>query len=77
MRISVNVGWVNSDTLSFGAEKLQDNLHTVSVVIKGQYLRSISVSATMGHGIKVNPKPNESRSVISWIKRVNMDIVLY
>lgn len=48
--------------VSFGAEKLMDNFQTLmSAVIKakpaaakGQYLRSVAVSSTMGPGIKVN-----------------------
>ena len=48
---------------SFGAEKLQENFDTLMGAIvkakpaaaKGQYLRSVTVSATMGPGIKVNP----------------------
>ncbi len=47
---------------SFGEEKLKDNFHTLmSAVIKakpaaakGQYLRSVSISSTMGPGIKIN-----------------------
>ncbi len=58
-----NIIHVPIGKVSFGAEKLQDNFHTLmSAVIKakpaaakGQYLRSISVSTTMGPGIKVNP----------------------
>lgn len=49
--------------ISFGTEKLVDNFHTLMEAIvkakpsaaKGQYLRSVVVSATMGPGIKVNP----------------------
>lgn len=48
---------------SFGTEKLLDNFQTLmSAVIKakpsaakGQYLKSVSISSTMGPGIKVNP----------------------
>ena len=48
---------------SFTEEQLSDNFHTLMSAIikakpaaaKGQYLRSISVSTTMGPGIKVNP----------------------
>jgi large subunit ribosomal protein L1 len=58
-----NIIHVPIGKVSFGKEKLQDNFHTLmSAVIKakpaaakGQYLRSISVSTTMGPGIKVNP----------------------
>lgn len=49
--------------VSFDAEKLRDNFHTLldaivkakPVAAKGQYLRSVVVSSTMGPGIKVNP----------------------
>ena len=58
-----NIIHVPIGKVSFGVEKLQDNFHTLmSAVIKakpsaakGQYLRSISVSTTMGPGIKINP----------------------
>jgi large subunit ribosomal protein L1 len=48
---------------SFGAEKLNENFQTLMEAIakakpaaaKGQYLRSVSVSSTMGPGIKINP----------------------
>lgn len=48
---------------SFGSEKLQDNFSTLLDAIikakpaaaKGQYLRSVSISSTMGPGIKINP----------------------
>ena len=48
---------------SFGAEKLGENFNALMEAIvkakpaaaKGQYLRSVTVSATMGPGIKVNP----------------------
>ncbi|HEY5586044.1 MAG TPA: 50S ribosomal protein L1 [Ruminiclostridium sp.] len=48
---------------SFGTEKLMDNFHTLLGAVlkakpsasKGQYLRSVVVSSTMGPGIKVNP----------------------
>jgi large subunit ribosomal protein L1 len=50
---------------SMGSQKLQDNFNALmaSVIIakpsaaKGTYLRSITVSATMGPGIKVDPNP--------------------
>lgn len=58
-----NIIHVPIGKVSFGKEKLQDNFRTLmSAVIKakpaaakGQYLRSISVSTTMGPGIKINP----------------------
>lgn len=48
---------------SFGADKLKDNYNTLVDAIvkakpaaaKGQYIKSISVSSTMGPGAKINP----------------------
>ncbi|MGN0710034.1 MAG: 50S ribosomal protein L1 [Anaerovoracaceae bacterium] len=48
---------------SFGAEKLQQNFEALMAAIvkakpaaaKGQYLRSVVVTSTMGPGVKVNP----------------------
>ena len=48
---------------SFGTEKLQDNFNALLEAIvkakpaaaKGQYLKSVTVAATMGPGVKVNP----------------------
>jgi len=48
---------------SFGADKLEENFNTLlSAIIKakpaaskGQYLKSVAISATMGPGIKMNP----------------------
>ena len=48
---------------SFGAEKLADNFNALLEAVikakpsaaKGQYLRSVTVAATMGPGVKVNP----------------------
>ena len=48
---------------SFGAEKLVQNFHALMEAVikakpaaaKGQYLKSVSVSSTMGPGIKINP----------------------
>ena len=53
---------------SFGAEKLEANFRALMEAVikakpasaKGQYLRSVTVSATMGHGIKVNPATIQS-----------------
>jgi large subunit ribosomal protein L1 len=50
--------------VSFGSEKLLDNFRTLMGAIikakptaaKGQYLKSVVVSSTMGPGIKVNPQ---------------------
>ncbi len=58
-----NIIHVPVGKVSFGAEKLVDNFHTLMTAIikakpsaaKGQYLKSVAVSATMGPGIKVNP----------------------
>lgn len=49
--------------LSFGSQKLQENFNALveainkakPAVAKGQYIRSVSVSCTMGPGIKINP----------------------
>ena len=49
--------------VSFGAEKLKDNFNAlVEAVVKakpsaakGQYLRSVTVTSTMGPGVKINP----------------------
>ena len=49
--------------VSFGAEKLTDNFNALLEAVvkakpaaaKGQYLRSVTVAATMGPGVKVNP----------------------
>lgn len=49
--------------VSFGSEKLKENLDTLMSALikakpaaaKGQYLKSIAVSSTMGPGIKINP----------------------
>jgi large subunit ribosomal protein L1 len=50
--------------VSFSAEKLLENFYSVVEALikakpaaaKGQYLRSITVSTTMGPGIKINPQ---------------------
>ena len=50
--------------VSFGAEKLQENYQTIMDAIikakpaaaKGQYIRSVSVSTTMGPGLYINQK---------------------
>jgi large subunit ribosomal protein L1 len=49
--------------VSFGTEKLMDNFHTLLGAVvkakpaaaKGQYLKSVVVTSTMGPGVKVNP----------------------
>lgn len=48
---------------SFGVEKLQQNFHALMEALvkakpsaaKGQYIKSVSVSSTMGPGAKINP----------------------
>jgi large subunit ribosomal protein L1 len=48
---------------SFGVEKLQENFHALMEALvkakpaaaKGQYIKSVSVSSTMGPGAKINP----------------------
>ena len=49
--------------VSFDSEKLVENFYTLMDTLikvkpsaaKGQYVRSVTVSTTMGHGIKINP----------------------
>ncbi|MBM6836784.1 50S ribosomal protein L1 [Clostridium saudiense] len=49
--------------VSFGVEKLQENFHALMEALikakpaaaKGQYIKSVSVSSTMGPGAKINP----------------------
>ncbi len=58
-----NIIHVPIGKVSFGEQKLRENFQTLMGAIvkakpaaaKGQYLKSISVSTTMGPGIKVNP----------------------
>ncbi|EJP6474137.1 50S ribosomal protein L1 [Clostridium sp. FAM 1755] len=48
---------------SFGEEKLSNNFHVLMEAVvkakpaaaKGQYIKSVSISSTMGPGIKINP----------------------
>ncbi|MDA3732302.1 50S ribosomal protein L1 [Niameybacter massiliensis] len=62
-----NIIHVPVGKVSFGQEKLQENFSTLMSAIikakpaaaKGQYLRSISVSSTMGPGVKINPAKAE------------------
>ena len=49
---------------SFGPEKLQENFEALTAAIikakpaaaKGQYIKSATVAATMGPGVKLNPQ---------------------
>lgn len=58
-----NIIHVPIGKVSFGPEKLEDNFKTLmSAVIKakptaakGQYLKSVTLSSTMGPGVKLNP----------------------
>ena len=58
-----NVIHVAIGKVSFGGEKLAENFNVLMNAIikakpsaaKGQYLRSISVTSTMGPGVKINP----------------------
>jgi len=57
-----NIIHVPIGKVSFGKEKLFDNFHTLMSAIikakpaaaKGQYLRSVALSSTMGPGVKIN-----------------------
>lgn len=58
-----NIVHVPIGKVSFGAQKIAENFHTLMNAIikakpaaaKGQYLRSVAISSTMGPGIKINP----------------------
>ena len=58
-----NLIHVPTGKVSFGAEKLAENIRAlISEVVKarpaaakGKYIRSITVSSTMGPGVKLNP----------------------
>ena len=58
-----NIIHVPVDKASFTEEQLADNFHTLMGAIvkakpaaaKGQYLRSVTITSTMGPGIKLNP----------------------
>lgn len=58
-----NIIHVPIGKVSFGTQKLLDNFHTLMNAVikakpaaaKGQYLKSVAVSSTMGPGIKINP----------------------
>jgi len=58
-----NIIHVPMGKVSFGSQKLRDNFQTLMSAIikakpaaaKGQYLKSVVLSATMGPGVKVNP----------------------
>ena len=58
-----NIIHVPVGKVSFGKEKLAENFHALMVAVvkakpsaaKGQYLRSVVVTSTMGPGVKINP----------------------
>ena len=58
-----NIIHVPVGKVSFGAEKLSENFFALIDAIikakpaaaKGQYLKSVSVTSTMGPGVKINP----------------------
>ncbi|MFZ5966804.1 MAG: 50S ribosomal protein L1 [Bacillota bacterium] len=58
-----NIIHVPIGKVSFGNEKLADNFHALMEAVvkakpaaaKGQYLRSVVVTSTMGPGVKINP----------------------
>jgi large subunit ribosomal protein L1 len=58
-----NIIHVPLGKVSFGTEKLEENFQTLMSAIikakpsaaKGQYLRSVSISPSLGPGIKINP----------------------
>jgi len=59
--------------ISFEPEKLQDNFYTLMDAVvkakpaaaKGQYLRSVAISPTMGPGIRINPLRVSEGAVVS------------
>ena len=59
--------------VSFGKEKLQQNLETLMEAIvkakpaaaKGQYVRSCVVATTMGPGVKINPAKFQASAVVT------------
>ena len=58
-----NIIHVPVGKVSFTEEQLADNFHTLMGAVikakpaaaKGQYLRSVTITSTMGPGIKLNP----------------------
>lgn len=58
-----NIIHVPVGKVSFGKEKLADNFHALMEAVikakpaaaKGQYLKSVTVTSTMGPGVKINP----------------------
>ncbi len=59
-----NIIHVPIGKVSFGTEKLVENFNTLAAAIikakpaaaKGQYMRSVVVTSTMGPGVKINPQ---------------------
>ena len=69
-QVKLSTDWIKTNIIhvpigkaSFGVEKLSENFTALLEAVikakpaaaKGQYLKSISVSSTMGPGIKINP----------------------
>ena len=54
-----NIIHVAIGKVSFGGEKLAENFNVLMKAkpsaAKGQYLRSVTVTSTMGPGVKINP----------------------
>lgn len=63
-----NIIHVPVGKVSFGKEKLAENFHALMEAVvkakpsaaKGQYLRSVVVTSTMGPGVKINPADRKS-----------------
>lgn len=58
-----NIVHVPVGKVSFGSEKLSENFQTLMSALikarpaaaKGQYMKSVVISTTMGPGVKINP----------------------
>ena len=58
-----NIVHVPVGKVSFGSEKLNENFQTLMSALikakpaaaKGQYMKSVVISTTMGPGVKINP----------------------